>query len=53
VSLGDVMVVKVLDDILATGNKFQHEFEQVLVGIGGLDLASFLCLHRRKHVLDE
>jgi hypothetical protein len=24
-----------------------------LVGIGGLDLASFLCLHRRKHVLDE
>jgi hypothetical protein len=24
-----------------------------LVGIGGLDLAGFLCLRRRKHVLDE
>ncbi len=47
------MVVKVLDDILATSNKFQHEFEWVLVGIGGLDLAGFLCLRRRKQVLDE
>jgi len=51
VSLGDVMVVKVFDDILATGNKFQHELERVLVEIGGLDLA--LCFRRRKHVLDE
>ncbi len=47
------MVVKVLDDILAAGNNFQHELEQVLVGIGGLDLAGFLWLHRRKHVLNE
>jgi hypothetical protein len=53
VSLGDVMVVKVLDDILATGNKFQHELERVLVGIGGLDLAGFLCFRCRKHVLNE
>jgi hypothetical protein len=53
VSLGDVMVVKVLDDILVASNKFQHELERVLVGIGGLDLAGFLCLHRCKHVLDE
>ncbi len=48
-----MMIVKVLDDILAIGNKFQHELERVLVGIGGLDLAGFLCLRRRKHVLDE
>ncbi len=47
------MVVKVFDDILVVGNKFQHELEWVLVGIGGLDLAGFLCLCRRKHVLDE
>jgi hypothetical protein len=53
VNLGNVMVVKVLDDILAAGNNFQHELERVLVGIGGLDLAGFLCLRRRKDVLDE
>ncbi len=52
-NLSDVMVVKVLDDILATGNKFQHELEWVLVRIGGLDLAGFLCLHCRKHVLNK
>jgi hypothetical protein len=48
-----MMVVKVLDDILATGNKYQHELERVLVGIGGLDLAGFLCLRRRKHVVNK
>ncbi len=48
-----MMVVKVLDDILAAGNQFQHELERVLVKIGGFDLADFLCLRRRKHVLDE